>query len=145
MLKSNNFLIQIITLIGIFSAYFNAPIPSGEEIVSQAAGMTTLGILIGIVIPNLVTPIIKIVDSVRDNGWNWGFIQSPNFYTQIVTVITALLDYLHISNALIVGIVINVFNFLYHLIATALTKPKTKVVVSTAVNTADKKEKMGGG
>jgi hypothetical protein len=78
-LRSQNFLISVITaLLGVVGA-------TAVEV------QEIWGLLVGMLIPNVVTPIVKIARSWIANGVNWGFLRSMNFWTQIAVSVELVL------------------------------------------------------
>ena len=125
MLNSKNFLVSVLTLIALFASYFGVELPnSPETIVDSATGLSFIGIIMSVVLPNFLNTTVKLIQNWKEFGFNFGFLTSPNFATQFSTVVLTLLDGFGVTNTLIITIVVNVANFLYHLIATALTKEK---------------------
>lgn len=123
MLNSKNFIVSVLTLVALFTSYFGVELPNTPEaIVDSAAGLGFIGIITSVVLPNFFNTTVKLIQNWKEFGFNFGFLTSPNFATQFSTVVLTLLDGFGVTNTLVITIVINVVNFLYHLVVTALTK-----------------------
>lgn len=123
MLNSKNLFVSVLTLVALFTSYFGVELPNTPEaIVDSAAGLGFIGIITSVVLPNFFNTTVKLIQNWKEFGFNFGFLTSPNFATQFSTVVLTLLDGFGITNTLVITIVINVVNFLYHLVVTALTK-----------------------
>ena len=117
MLQSKNFFVSILTLVALFFAYFGVELPNTpSDIIDSAEGLGLVGLITSVILPNFFNPIIKLIAEWKLNGFNWGFLQSPNFATQFSTVVLATLEVAGVTNTVLIAIIINVVNFLWHVI-----------------------------
>ena len=128
MLNSRNFFVSLLTLVSLFTMYFGVELPNTPEaIVDSAAGLGFIGIITSVILPNFFNVTIKLIQSWKEFGFNLGFLTSPNFLAQVTTVILTLLEGFGITNTLVIAIIVNAVNFLWHLLFDTLLKNKPVV------------------
>lgn len=90
---SQNWLVALITLIltGIVAQGISVPEDAAGTI-AEAIGSGQLFLIIGALTPNLILPIMKVVAKAKEGPLDWAFLYSPNFITQIVSVILLVLE-----------------------------------------------------
>lgn len=88
--SSSNFLTSLISLALLFITYQQIPVNiSAEETFSQLQGKNFITAILTVIIPNFFNPLMKLIGKITSGGFDWGFIKSPNFWTQILTVVLA--------------------------------------------------------
>ena len=128
MLNSKNLFVGLISLIALMTKYFGVELPNTPEaIVDSAAGLGFVGIITSVVIPNFMNVTIKLIQNWNTNGFNWGFLKSPNFLTGVTTIVMTLLDGLGVTNSLVIAIIVNAINISWHIIFDTLLKNKPMI------------------
>lgn len=127
---SRNFFVNLVSLIFMMLQY-NGMDTSGtpEQVVDIIAG-GDLSLILGVLIANLLNPIMKIISNAQQ--WDWGFVKSQNFWVQVATLLLAAIAIMGVQfpdgaaarivntifggefGAILVAIVINFVNPLYY-------------------------------
>lgn len=105
-----------------------------------------LGAILALFIANFLNPITKIVQKFREKGWSGAFLKSPNFWVQTGTAVISLLALIGLMlpegasenvvnavftgdfNLIVMAIVVNVLNPLYHFLFRRNKKVELEVV-----------------
>ena len=137
-LKSKNFLVSIITLVLLAFEANSLPINVKPEQIADVVLSQDFGAIIALVVMNFLNPIMKL--ATKATKWDWGFLKSPNFWTQGLTVVLVIIAAFGIdfpNNAapalvtayyskqfsiIAMAILINVVNPIYHFIKDARPK-----------------------
>jgi len=129
-IQSQNFFVSLVTLILLaFEANALSVNVGAEQIVSVLASKDA-GAIISLFVLNFINPIMKLLNKTQE--WDWGFIKSPNFWTQALTVVLAAVAifglqfpgdaapelvsayYSQQFSIISVAVVINIINPIYH-------------------------------
>jgi len=89
-LQSKNFLVSIITLVLLAFEANSLPINVKPEQIADVLLNRDLGAIIALIMMNFLNPIMKL--ATKAAKWDWGFVKSPNFWTQGLTVILVLIS-----------------------------------------------------
>jgi len=129
-LQSRNFLVSIVSLVLLsFQAnHINVDVGAGEIV--DVVMSKDLGAILSLAVLNLINPIMKLAS--KSTTWDWGFTKSPNFWTQVLTVVLVLIAGVGIPfpenasaelitawaskefSVIAIAIIVNVANPLYH-------------------------------
>jgi len=129
-LNSRNFFISLLSvlLMAIELNGFNVSTDAGQIYDAIDAGQVST--IVSIFFVNFLNPILKLAS--KTASWSWGFLKSPNFLTQVATVLLVGLAGLGIAfpdgaaaavvdsifqggfQTIVVALVINILNPLYH-------------------------------
>ena len=88
-LQSKNFLVSIITLVLLAFEANSLQVNVKPEQVADVLLNRDLGAIIALVVMNFLNPIMKL--ATKAAKWDWGFVKSPNFWTQGLTVVLVLI------------------------------------------------------
>jgi hypothetical protein len=129
-IQSQNFFVSLVTLILLaFEANALSVNVGAEQIVSVLASKDA-GAIISLFVLNFINPIMKLLNKTQE--WDWGFLKSPNFWTQSLTVVLAAVAifglqlpedaapelvsayYSQQFSIISVAVVINIINPIYH-------------------------------
>jgi hypothetical protein len=129
-IQSQNFFVSLVTLILLaFEANALSVNVGAEQIVSVLASKDA-GAIISLFVLNFINPIMKLLSKTQE--WDWGFLKSPNFWTQALTVVLAAVAifglqlpedaapelvsayYSQQFSIISVAVVINIINPIYH-------------------------------
>jgi len=129
-IQSQNFFVSLVTLILLaFEANALSVNVGAEQIVSVLASKDA-GAIISLFVLNFINPIMKLLSKTQE--WDWGFLKSPNFWTQSLTVLLAAVAifglqlpedaapelvsayYSQQFSIISVAVVINIINPIYH-------------------------------
>jgi len=129
-IQSQNFFVSLVTLILLaFEANALSVNVGAEQIVSVLASKDA-GAIISLFVLNFINPIMKLLSKTQE--WDWGFLKSPNFWTQSLTVVLAAVAifglqlpedaapelvsayYSQQFSIISVAVVINIINPIYH-------------------------------
>lgn len=88
-LQSKNFLVSIITLVLLAFEANSLQVNVKPEQIADVLLNRDLGGIIALIVMNFLNPIMKL--ATKAAKWDWGFLKSPNFWTQGLTVILVLI------------------------------------------------------
>lgn len=129
-LSSQNFFVSLISVILLAFELNNLSLGVGAEQIVDTVSSGDVGRIAALFLVNFLNPILKLVQKTAQ--WTWGFLRSPNFWTQLATVVLVALSGLGIVfpdgaasgvvdaiftgefQAIGIALVVNVFNPLYH-------------------------------
>lgn len=122
-LDSRNFFVTLISIV-LAALQFNS-IETGytAEGIFDLFKDANLSSALILLVVNFLNPIMKIVNKVINKGFDWSFVKSRNFVTQVLSLLTILISALfdEITVGIISALVVNVWNLVSHL----LDKDKT--------------------
>lgn len=122
-LDSRNFFVTLISIL-LAALQFNS-IETGytAEGIFDLFKDANLSSALILLVVNFLNPIMKIVNKVINKGFDWSFVKSRNFVTQVLSLLTILISALfdEITVGIISALVVNVWNLVSHL----LDKDKT--------------------
>ncbi len=140
-LESKNFLVSIITLVLLAFEANSLQVNVKPEQIADTILNRDLGAILALVVMNFLNPIMKL--ATKAAKWDWGFVKSPNFWTQALTVVLVLVAVLGIEfpknaapelvaayyskqfSVIGMALLINVFNPIYHFIKNKQAKDET--------------------
>lgn len=129
-LNSRNFFVSLISILLLAIELNGFPVSTDAGQIFDAVGAGQVSAIISIFFVNFLNPILKLASKAKK--WTWDFLKSPNFITQVVTVILIGLTGLGISfpdgaaaaivdsifqggfQTIVVALVVNILNPLYH-------------------------------
>lgn len=91
-LNSSNFWVTVISII--FGLLYSNGIVlniTPEELVTKLLGSNTLELILFIGM-NLINPVVKIVNKIKNKEWTWKWVYSDNFRTQVGSVIAIVVS-----------------------------------------------------
>lgn len=91
--ESTNFLTSLLTIIFVMLGFQGVEIPVNAvpELVDAIKSASTVTIVVAL-IPNVIVPGIKIIENIKENGFNWSFLSSTNFRIQLASTVFLLLE-----------------------------------------------------
>lgn len=131
-LQSKNFLVSVITLVLLAFEANSLQVNVKPEQVADVLLNRDLGAIIALIVMNFLNPIMKL--ATKAAKWDWGFVKSPNFWTQGLTVVLVLIATFGIQfpdnaapelitayyskqfSVIAMALLINVINPVYHFI-----------------------------
>lgn len=131
-LESRNFFVSLVSIVLLALEANNLSLGTDAGTIIDTVASADVGRIVSLVLVNFLNPIMKIVT--KTASWSWDFLKSPNFWTQVATVVLVGLSLLGIlfpegaaANivqaifgkeflAIAVALVINLINPLYHFI-----------------------------
>ena len=129
-LGSRNFYVSLVTLVLLAFEANNLPININPGELVDTVLTRDLGGILSILLLNFLNPIMKLANKMAT--WSWAFLRSPNFWTQITTVLLSLIAVTGITfpegaaaelvtsvfggsfNVIAMAVLVNVINPLYH-------------------------------
>lgn len=129
-LGSQNFFVSLISVMLLAFELNNLSLNVTADQVVDTVSSGDVGRIAALFLVNFLNPILKLVQKTAE--WSWNFLKSPNFWTQIVTVILVALTGLGIAfpdgaagnlvegifsgefEVIAIAAVVNVLNPLYH-------------------------------
>jgi len=117
-LDSRNFFVTIISMV-LIALQFNA-IETGytaDGIYDLFKDSTLTSALVYVVV-NFLNPIIKLVNKFITKSFDWTFVKSQNFITQILSAVTILLSLFldDVATGLVSTLILNAWNLVSHII-----------------------------
>ena len=127
---SQNFFVSLISVLLLSFELNGLNTGADPEQIYDAVTSGDTGRILSIVLLNFLNPVLKLVQG--DATWSWGFLRSPNFWTQVTTTILLGVTMLgvvfpdgaagNLVNAIFGGtfetiavtVVVNILNPLYH-------------------------------
>lgn len=116
-LKSQNFLVTIYTIITSIFAYNQVTLTVDPADISASFNDSSTDAIITTAILLFLNPTIKIIRSIGENGFNTGFLKSSNFWVQVGSAILLVAGTYfdpEILKAILATIVANTGNLAYH-------------------------------
>lgn len=88
-----------------------------EELINMFSGKSS-GQLLTLVLINFFGPATKLVKKLMAKEWNWDFLKSANFQTQILSLLTVIASSLagEVFAGILVALVLQVWNLIVHLL-----------------------------
>lgn len=88
-----------------------------EELINMFSGKSS-GQLLTLVLINFFGPATKLVKKLMSKEWNWDFLKSANFQTQILSFLTVIASSLagEVFAGILVALVLQVWNLIVHLL-----------------------------
>ena len=129
-IQSQNFFVSLVTLILLAFEANALSVNVGAEQIVSVLGSKDAGAIISLFVLNFINPIMKLLNKTQE--WDWGFLKSPNFWTQALTVVLAAVAifglqlpedaapelvsayYSQQFSLISVAVVINIINPIYH-------------------------------
>lgn len=117
-LNSSNFWVTVISII--FGLLYSNGIVlniTPEELVTKLLGSNTLELILFIGM-NLINPVVKIVNKIKNKEWTWKWVYSDNFRTQVGSVIAIVVSgyFGDVVAGLVIAVVMNIWNLIAHLL-----------------------------
>lgn len=117
-LQSRNFFVTLVSIVLMVLQYNAIEVDyTAEGIVDMFTG-TTLANALVLALVNFINPIMKIVSKLANKTFDWGFKNSTNFITQVLTLITVVVAVFfdEIAAGMIAALILNVWNLVSHII-----------------------------
>jgi uncharacterized membrane protein len=132
-LQSKNFLVSVITLVLLAFEANSLQVNLKPEQVADVLLNRDVGAIVALIVMNFLNPIMKL--ATKAAKWDWGFLKSPNFWTQVLTVVLVLVAAYGIEfpenaapalvtayyskqfSIIAMALVVNLINPLYHFFA----------------------------
>jgi len=117
-LQSRNFFVTLVSIILLVLQYNAIEVDyTAEGIVDMFSG-TTLANALVLALVNFINPIMKIISKLANKTFDWGFKNSTNFITQVLTLITVVVAVFfdEIAAGMIAALILNVWNLVSHII-----------------------------
>lgn len=129
-LNSRNFFVSLISVVLLAFELNNLSLGADAGQIVDTVGSGDVGRIAALFLVNFLNPILKLIQKTAE--WSWNFLRSPNFWTQLVTVILVALTGLGITfpdgaagnlvesifsgefQVIAIAAVVNVLNPLYH-------------------------------
>lgn len=117
-LNSSNFWVTVISII--FGLLYSNGIVlniTPEELVTKLLGSNTLELILFIGM-NLINPVVKIVNKIKNKEWTWKWVYSDNFRTQVGSVIAIVVSgyFGDVVAGLVIAVIMNIWNLIAHLL-----------------------------
>lgn len=117
-LNSSNFWVTVISII--FGLLYSNGIVlniTPEELVTKLLGSNTLELVLFIGM-NLINPVVKIVNKIKNKEWTWKWVYSDNFRTQVGSVIAIVVSgyFGDVVAGLVIAVIMNIWNLIAHLL-----------------------------
>lgn len=117
-LNSSNFWVTVISII--FGLLYSNGIVlniTPEELVTKLLGSNTLELILFIGM-NLINPVVKIVNKIKNKEWTWKWVYSDNFKTQVGSVIAIVVSgyFGDVVAGLVIAVIMNIWNLIAHLL-----------------------------
>lgn len=117
-LDSRNFFVTILSMVLValqFNAIETGYTAEGIYDLFKDANLTSALVL---VIINFLNPIIKLVNKIVTKTFNWEFLKSQNFTTQVLSLITIILAVFldQVETGLVSALILNAWNLISHIV-----------------------------
>ena len=136
MLGSSNFLVTLFAIISMVFSYNDVDLGLTPEQLAESFNGAEVGALIATAFMLFLNPLVKIVKSATENGFNFSFFKSTNFWVQFASAILLLLgtyfDKMDMAASVMGSLTMNSVNLLAH----SVTPPK-EVLKTDATSTED--------
>lgn len=117
-LDSRNFFVTVLSIV-LAALQFNS-IETGytAEGVYDLFKDANLSSALVLIIVNFLNPLIKVFSKITSKSFNWGFVKSQNFGTQVLSLVTVVLMsfFDEVAVGLISVLVLNVWNLVSHIL-----------------------------
>jgi len=149
-LGSRNFFVSLISVFLLAFELNNLSLGAGAEQIIDTVTSGDVGRIAALFLVNFLNPILKLVQKTAE--WSWAFLKSPNFWTQVITVILVALTGLGITfpdgaasglvdaiftgefQVIAIAAVVNVLNPLYHFFFDRPEAPEISGVLSGKIS-----------
>lgn len=117
--QSSNFWVTVISILTLgLGLGAGSPIDIAPDAILDAfATKQGIGLIVFIMV-NLANPLLRIVNKIRKGEFDWGFLRSPNFLTQVGTLLTIILTtwFDEQTTGIIIGLIGQGANWLWHIL-----------------------------
>lgn len=131
-LDSRNFFVTLLSMVLIGLQFNSIDAGYSAEGIYDLFQGTTLTSAAVLVFVNFLNPVTKLIKKFIDKEFNWNFIKSQNFTTQILSLITIVLSVFldEVSTGLVSALILNAWNLVSHLIQKAKDNDANEQLVS---------------